>query len=112
MTKLPILAAALFLGASTAALAGAATDDASRAAASAANEAAGVGGAATAGYGSSTAPVQATPEMRARALIAANGYDMISDLEPIPGGFEATAVKEGKVMGVTVDNAGHVRRTR
>ena len=108
MTKLPILAAALFLGASTAALAAASTDDANRVAGSAAaNEAAH----ATTGSGSSTAPVQATPEMRARALIAADGYDMISDLQPIPGGFQATAVKDGKVMGVTVDNSGHVRRT-
>ena len=107
MTKLPILAAALFFGASTAALAASAVDDANRVAGSAASEATH----ATAGSGGSTAPVQASPEMRARALIAADGYDMISGLEPIPGGFQATAVKDGKVTGVTVDNAGHVRRS-
>jgi hypothetical protein len=105
MTKVPMLAAALLLGVSTAALAGAATDDASRANASAAAD-------ATAGAGSSTAPGTASTELRARALIARQGYDMVTDLQRTRDGYEALAVKDGKVMEVAVDNSGRVRRVR
>jgi hypothetical protein len=113
MLAVPVLTVALLVGVPAAALAGAATDDASRAAASAATDAAtGAPPAATAGSGSTVAPFQATREMRARALIAAEGYDSITGLEPTRDGYQALAVKDGKVMAVAVDNDGRVRRLR
>lgn len=102
MTKIPMLTMALVLGVSTAALAGTAIDDASRASASAATE----------GAGTSTPPVQASTEMRARALIARQGYEMVTDLQRTRDGYEALAMKDGKVMEVAIDNSGRVRRVR
>ena len=112
MNKLAMLSAVLALGLSTtAALAGSAGDDASRAQAEAATGAV-LPPAATAGSGSSVQPMTLAPEMRARQILARDGYDQVSNMTRTRDGFEALAQREGKTIGVAVDWDGQVRRIR
>jgi hypothetical protein len=136
MRKLSVLTAALCFGLSTAALAAGAQKEpagtsASGYGGSTVQAAPGSGGSAAPttpradsrtgttaapdpvqGYGSTVPPAEASAELRARALLAREGYEMVSGLKRTPWGFEGLAVREAnEVRRVAVYYDGTVRST-
>lgn len=133
MRKLSVLTAALCFGLSTAALAAGAQKEPRGAAASGyggstvqpapgsgstvapaprANPRYGTTAApdAVPGYGGTVPPAEASAELRARARLAREGYEMVSNLERTPWGFQGLAVREAnEVRRVAVYNDGTVR---
>ncbi len=48
-------------------------------------------------------------EKNAQATLEKAGYRQVRDLKASPKGVAATATKDGKVVSVVVDSAGHIK---